>query len=411
GPRRIRPGACGRDARLPDRGERLSRGFGGGRRPPGPAVRRRPGGSTAAGAARVCARGGCFRGHGTAQPGLVCRAPWTARRRSPGGGLDGGGGRVRDRGGGVPARADCGRTGGGHVPGSGGGGGAARRSGVAGHRAASGRLPGASRCRVPARHGCGLRVRGGGLRAAACRVPGGRHGCGSAGGVRRGVGLRGGGGSGRRRRAARGADPPYGRDRHHGKDNGVNGLRIALVLATSSGGVGSHVRSLSRGLVAQGHRVAVVGPEATEQRFDFTGTGARFAPLEVADRPRPFRDLAALLRLNALLAGADVVHAHGARAGALVALSGAAAPLVVTMHNAPPAGGGAWLFGFLEQILVCRADLVLGVSSDLVERARTRGARRVARALVPAPPAAPSGRDPEQIRAELGVEPGQPLLV
>jgi glycosyltransferase involved in cell wall biosynthesis len=191
----------------------------------------------------------------------------------------------------------------------------------------------------------------------------------------------------------------------------VNGLRIALVLATSSGGVGSHVRSLSRGLVAQGHRVAVVGPEATEQRFDFTGTGARFAPLEVADRPRPFRDLAALLRLNALLAGADVVHAHGARAGALVALSGAAAPLVVTMHNAPPAGGGAWLFGLLEQILVCRADLVLGVSSDLVERARTRGARRVARALVPAPPAAPSGRDPEQIRAELGVEPGQPLLV
>ncbi|HLU98124.1 MAG TPA: glycosyltransferase, partial [Thermobifida alba] len=47
-------------------------------------------------------------------------------------------------------------------------------------------------------------------------------------------------------------------------------MRIALVLATSSGGVGSHVRSLCRGLAGRGHRVAVVGPAATEERFDFT---------------------------------------------------------------------------------------------------------------------------------------------
>ena len=92
-------------------------------------------------------------------------------------------------------------------------------------------------------------------------------------------------------------------------------MRIALVLATSSGGVGSHVRSLCRGLAGRGHRVAVVGPAATEERFDFTGAGARFAELEVADRPRPFGDLAALLRLNALLAGADVVTRTGRRPG------------------------------------------------------------------------------------------------
>lgn len=191
----------------------------------------------------------------------------------------------------------------------------------------------------------------------------------------------------------------------------MNGLRIALVLATSSGGVGSHVRSLCRGLAGRGHRVAVVGPAATEERFDFTGAGARFAELEVADRPRPLGDAAALLRLRALLRGADVVHAHGVRAGALAALSDPSAPLVATLHNAPPAGGGAWLFGVLERVLAWRADLVLGVSGDLVERSRARGARRVGRALVPAPPAAPPGREPAQVRAALGVEPERPLLV
>jgi len=191
----------------------------------------------------------------------------------------------------------------------------------------------------------------------------------------------------------------------------VNGLRIALVLATSSGGVGSHVRSLCRGLTGRGHRVAVIGPASTQQQFDFTGAGARFAPLEVADRPRPLGDAAALLRLRTLLAGADVVHAHGVRAGALAALSRPAAPLVATLHNAPPAGVGAWLFGVLERILARRADLVLGVSGDLVERSRARGARRVGRALVPAPAAPPAERSPDQVRAELGVGPERPLLV
>ncbi|UOE22018.1 glycosyltransferase family 4 protein [Thermobifida halotolerans] len=188
-------------------------------------------------------------------------------------------------------------------------------------------------------------------------------------------------------------------------------MRIVLALATSSGGVGSHVRSLCSGLGERGHRVAVVGPAATGERFGFTGAGVRFAPLEVGDRPRPLGDAAALLRLRALLAGADVVHAHGVRAGALAALARPAAPLVATLHNAPPAGGGALLFGALERVLARRADLVLGVSGDLVERARARGARRVGRALVPAPAMAASGRDPAEVRAGLGVEPGRPLLV
>ncbi|MEU4755415.1 glycosyltransferase [Micromonospora tulbaghiae] len=53
---------------------------------------------------------------------------------------------------------------------------------------------------------------------------------------------------------------------------------VALVLASSTGGVGQHVRSITRGLTEAGASVLVCGPSATEEQFDFTGAGARFTP-------------------------------------------------------------------------------------------------------------------------------------
>src|SRR3954467_13338271 len=101
----------------------------------------------------------------------------------------------------------------------------------------------------------------------------------------------------------------------------VRGLKVALVMATSSGGIGRHVRSIAEGLVGRGAKVVVCGPSATEEIFDFSGTGARFMAVEIADRPRPVGDLQAIGRLRALVKDADVVHAHGLRAGGLVALA------------------------------------------------------------------------------------------
>jgi glycosyltransferase involved in cell wall biosynthesis len=58
----------------------------------------------------------------------------------------------------------------------------------------------------------------------------------------------------------------------------------------------------------------------------------------------------------------------------------------------------------LERLVARRADVVLGVSSDLVERARERGAADSERALVPAPPR----RDPVPLdaarRREVGLD-------
>ena len=103
---------------------------------------------------------------------------------------------------------------------------------------------------------------------------------------------------------------------------------------------------------------------------------------------------------------ADVVHAHGMRAGALAALAlrpfagqrpaaaarwpgGRPPALVVTVHNAPPAGASAAaVYGLLERLVAANADVVLCVSSDLSARMRRLGAEVVGRAIVPAPAAA-----------------------
>ncbi|WP_174555129.1 glycosyltransferase family 4 protein [Actinomadura hibisca] len=203
------------------------------------------------------------------------------------------------------------------------------------------------------------------------------------------------------------------------------GLRVALVLGTSAGGVGRHVRSVAAGLVARGARVLVCGPAATEELFGFTAAGARFAEVDLADRPRPVSDAKAVARLRGLLRGADVVHAHGLRAGALAVAATArvapgplhvgrgGVPLVVTLHNAVIAGGRtAAVYGALERVVARGATRVLGVSPDLVERMRELGARSVGDALVPAPPprSQPGPAARADLRAELGVG-DRPLIV
>ncbi|MFD5547232.1 glycosyltransferase, partial [Streptomyces goshikiensis] len=149
--------------------------------------------------------------------------------------------------------------------------------------------------------------------------------------------------------------PPYGR----------TPLRTVQVLDGAGAGSGTHVRSLATGLAARGVRVTVCAPVEAEGEYDFTGAGASFAPDAVS-------------ALRAACAGADVVHAHGVRAGlrASLALRGHRAPLVVSWHGAPEAGGALGrLSRLLERRVARAAAVVLGSSSDQVDLARLRGAR------------------------------------
>ena len=176
------------------------------------------------------------------------------------------------------------------------------------------------------------------------------------------------------------------------------GLRVSYLLGTSAGGTGRHVAMLAGGCAARGVIVQVYGPAATGAGLARAGgaePGWDFSVVDIADGPRPARDLAAVLRVRRLVARdtPDVLHAHGLRAGALAALALATpgiprTALAVTVHNAPPtARPAAAVYAGLERIVARRADAVLTVSGDLAGRMRRRGARLAGRALVPAPAA------------------------
>ncbi|MFF4383602.1 glycosyltransferase family 4 protein [Kitasatospora sp. NPDC001547] len=200
-------------------------------------------------------------------------------------------------------------------------------------------------------------------------------------------------------------------------------LHVVLVLAASTGGIGAHVRSLAQGLVAHGVNVTVCAPAGTDALFGFSRTGARFHTVDITPTAGARSDATAIGELRRAFTGADVVHAHGLRAGLLSDLALRTAgrfpglrpetPLVVTSHHALLATGmERRLQRLMERRVARAADLVLGASSDLVARARELGATDARLGPVAAPPM-PEGRlgRPEARAALLGDGPDRPLVL
>jgi glycosyltransferase involved in cell wall biosynthesis len=190
--------------------------------------------------------------------------------------------------------------------------------------------------------------------------------------------------------------------------------RVALVLGTSTGGVGTHVARLAQGLAAAGREVTVHGPASTDALFGFSGTGATFAPVEIPASPR-LKDATAVATLRRAWRAEPpaVIHAHGLRAGLVAGLARPnAVPLVVTWHNAVLAEGfrGRTL-ALLERRVARSAEVTLCVSGDLVTRVRDLGGRDVRLAPVLAPPLPPPTADRAAVRADLGVADGAPLIL
>lgn len=185
-------------------------------------------------------------------------------------------------------------------------------------------------------------------------------------------------------------------------------LRVLLVLATSEGGIGMHVRSLAAGLAGQGCAVTVAGPETTNERFGFADAGVSFQPTEISTTLHPVADLHAIVRLRAVItdAGSQIMHAHGLRAGALAGLARGPRrrpPLVVTWHNAVLGSGPKRsLLRGLERLVANIADVTLGASYDLVVRARQVGAADARLGPVAAPALPPPVRTRDEVRAALG---------
>ena len=161
-------------------------------------------------------------------------------------------------------------------------------------------------------------------------------------------------------------------------------MKVAIVLGEVAGGVLAHVRSVAGGLIDTGHTVEVAAPAGVLDALAIDGV--RRVPVRIGVRPDPRAD-AATVRLLRGLRDADVVHAHGVRAGALTALARTGRPVVTTLHNAAPTTSGvnAAVFKLLLRVAVCSSAVVLSVSPDLDEPARRAGARDVRRAVIAAP--------------------------
>ncbi|WP_025780129.1 glycosyltransferase family 4 protein [Brevibacterium sp. VCM10] len=159
-------------------------------------------------------------------------------------------------------------------------------------------------------------------------------------------------------------------------------MRIVFAIGTSTGGVGTHVHALARDLAAAGHEIGVIGPAATDEHFGFSLLpGVRFGVLELGTGIGA-SDAALVRRQRTLLRSfaPQIVHAHGFRAGLITLLTlrtlKTRPAFVLSLHNQ---ASGQGLRGRVETrvetMLARGADLVLGASTDLVDRARELGAQ------------------------------------
>ena len=169
--------------------------------------------------------------------------------------------------------------------------------------------------------------------------------------------------------------------------------RVLELSAQAAGGVRAHIRQVSQLLTKDGHQVLLAGPSNVISPAPGAVSGACLRTYQIDIGARPSRaDLKALRQLKQLAATAQVIHAHGLRAGALAVLAAKRLPaakrprVVVTLHNLPVGSAPTRLVGkALHLVVVKGADYVLTVSPDLLEKAKQLGLKAGEIAVVPAP--------------------------
>ena len=169
--------------------------------------------------------------------------------------------------------------------------------------------------------------------------------------------------------------------------------RVLELSAQAAGGVRAHIRQVSQLLAKDGHQVLLAGPSNVISPAPGAVGGACLRTYQIDIGARPSEaDLKALRQLKQLAATAQVIHAHGLRAGALAVLAAKRLPaakrprVVVTLHNLPVGSAPTRLVGkALHLVVVKGADYVLTVSPDLLEKAKQLGLKAGEIAVVPAP--------------------------
>ena len=164
-------------------------------------------------------------------------------------------------------------------------------------------------------------------------------------------------------------------------------MKVAQLLTASTGGIGRHVASIAPRLEQRGHQIRVFCPKVTAEAQGFKELGLDVWPLTSQRR----------------FIGADLVHAHGLKAGWLgIPIAWMfKVPIVVTWHNAVLGNGLVpTAVRQTQRAVALGADLTLGASRDLVAEATRLGAKnaRLSPIAAPAlPPAKISRREQRRI--------------
>jgi glycosyltransferase involved in cell wall biosynthesis len=175
-------------------------------------------------------------------------------------------------------------------------------------------------------------------------------------------------------------------------------VKVAQLLTASTGGIGRHVASIAPRLEERGHQIRIFCPEVTAEAQRFKELGLDVWPLR---SPRRF-------------VGADLVHAHGLKAGWLgIPIAWMfKVPLIVTWHNAVLGDGlrPAAVRQTLRAVAM-GADLTLGASNDLVTAARRLGAKNARLSPIAAPVLPPARISRDDQRRALGVAAEDTLIL
>jgi glycosyltransferase involved in cell wall biosynthesis len=165
-------------------------------------------------------------------------------------------------------------------------------------------------------------------------------------------------------------------------------LRVGLVCEAAGGGVGKHVLDVAERLPSLGFDVFVAcslvraEPDFLARLERHSGFGYRVANVEMRHAVGP-HDLAGVIALRRAIrsfGGADVLHGHSAKGGALARLArwGCADRVFYTPHafyaQAPTLSAVARrVYGLAEQTLAFATDYVIATSREELELARSLG--------------------------------------
>jgi len=152
-------------------------------------------------------------------------------------------------------------------------------------------------------------------------------------------------------------------------------MRVLMVVRPATGGMKRQVLSLSRGLLAAGHEVAVAAPPDSEVVAEAAAAGLTVHPVALVGPLDPIADARAARALMRVIrkGSFDVVHAHGFKAGLVARIATALVgvpSVIVTVHNHvlyrdDISRFTKWRYRAAEWALAARTDGYITVSDSL----------------------------------------------